>query len=83
MLNKSTGKISSGVLTFNEANWGAATRAYTQSAREMDPYHLIEIMELANKFIKGKSSHRDCEPTIISMDLDDIRARLVDKRKCE
>ncbi|KAH9980395.1 hypothetical protein BJV74DRAFT_798136 [Russula compacta] len=59
MLNKSTGKISLGVLTFNKANWGAASHAYTQSTQEMDPYCLIEIMELVNKFVKAKSSHRN------------------------
>ncbi|KAH9983691.1 hypothetical protein BJV74DRAFT_797286 [Russula compacta] len=59
MLNKSTGKISSGILTFNKANLGVATCAYTQSTQEMDPYHLIKIMELVNKFVKGKSSHHD------------------------
>jgi hypothetical protein len=49
-LNRSTGKLSTSAVAFNEANWGGATHGYAKLARKLTPQHFIEIMKIAISF---------------------------------
>ena len=65
-------------LSFNEMNWGSATRAYTKSVRQLKPKRFMKIMKMAMSFLETSNTTPQ-QDVLLSMDVDsnDIRANLV------
>src|SRR5216684_3726813 len=75
-LNKMSGKMSMSMLSFNEANWGLATRAYVKAAHDLKPKRFLKIMETARSFLE--TGNTMCQQDMImDVDSNDICANLV------
>jgi hypothetical protein len=79
-LNKSTGKLSTTALSFNEANWGKTTREYIKSVQQLKPECFKAIMSAAVSFSKAstKTIPDSQQATTMGTNSVDIRACLVD-----
>jgi len=68
--------MSMSMLSFNEANWGSATRAYVKAAHDLKPKRFLKIMETARSFLEMGNTM--CQQDVIAdVDSNDIRANLV------
>ncbi|KIJ58697.1 hypothetical protein HYDPIDRAFT_102177, partial [Hydnomerulius pinastri MD-312] len=69
--NKITGKDSSAVLAFSEANWGTKTHGYVKSLVHRHPHAIVSTSHKAQEVAQSRRrgpSESDDEPEIVSSD---------------
>lgn len=64
VINEKTGKVNTSAHAFNERNWGAQTLSLLQSAREMRPHRITEVMDRAYKYSKTYIQGRSVTETV-------------------
>ena len=72
--NKSTGKESSALLAFSEANWGSATRAYMKSINRHGTELVSSVSELARNITLKRRGVPTRNAPVIEDDSADERA---------